>query len=92
VSVPRKIIARAIPLVVAVVIAVDVWLAVDGRPGNTYSEILRRWGDRWPVLVGALAFGMGLLLGHWFGEQGPATLGVVAVLMLFGLGVGAIFW
>lgn len=46
----------------------DIYLAVDGDKGNTYSEVIREWSYsfRWlPVLV-AVAFGA--LLTHWFAK------------------------
>lgn len=49
-----------------IVIAVDIWLALDDRKGNTYSERLRSWGKAWPPLRLLIAFGMGLLAGHWW--------------------------
>ena len=49
-----------------IIIVVDIILALDGRSGNTYSEIIRRAGARWKPLIFMLIFGMGLLTGHWF--------------------------
>ena len=47
-------------------IGIDIWLAVDGLKGNTYSEILRNFDARnaWFSLL--LCFGFGLLAGHWW--------------------------
>jgi hypothetical protein len=47
-------------------IGIDVWLALDKRDGNTYSENLRKWGEAWPPLRLLMAFGFGLLCGHWY--------------------------
>lgn len=49
-----------------VIIGLDVWLALDGRKGNTYSERLTAWGKAWPPLRLLIVFGMGLLAGHWY--------------------------
>ena len=43
--------------------ALDVYLALDGRDGNTYSERLRAL---WPPAKLLLVFGMGLLAGHLY--------------------------
>lgn len=48
------------------VIGVDVWLAMDGKKGNTYSERLREWGKKWPPIKMIILFAMGLLAGHWW--------------------------
>ncbi len=49
-----------------VIVAFDVYLDRDNIPGNTYSERIRAWGRRWVWFPYALAFGFGVLLGHWF--------------------------
>ena len=51
-------------------IGVDIYLAVDKVAGNTYSENLRRWGKLWPPLRLMVAFGMGMLCGHWWWSAG----------------------
>jgi len=48
------------------VIGIDVWLALDKKVGNTYSERIRAWGKIWPPFRLILSFGMGVLAGHWF--------------------------
>lgn len=50
--------------VTAVLIGIDVWLAVSG--GETYSERLRLWGKQWPPTALLAALSLGVLLGHWF--------------------------
>jgi hypothetical protein len=47
-------------------IGIDIWLAVDKVSGNTYSERMRAWAKVWPPLRLMVAFGMGLLCGHWW--------------------------
>jgi hypothetical protein len=47
-------------------IGVDVYLALDKRDGNTYSERLRAWAKVWPPLRLVIAFVMGMLCGHWW--------------------------
>lgn len=49
-----------------VVIGIDIWLALDRRVGNTYSERLRAWGRAWPPVRLLVVFSVGLLCGHWF--------------------------
>ena len=58
----------AIGLVVAVVLflAIDVKLAKDKVPGNTYSEIIRDTGNRWPAFRIMFIFAWGVLAGHWW--------------------------
>lgn len=60
--------ATTILMIVFVVsfIAVDIYLALDKRKGNTYSERLRSWAHAWPPIRLMVAFGMGLLCGHWW--------------------------
>lgn len=47
-------------------VGLDVWLALDGRTENTYSERLRAMGKAWPATRLLLSFGMGLLAGHLY--------------------------
>lgn len=47
-------------------IGVDVYLALDKRDGNTYSERMRAWAKAWPPLRLMISFGFGLLAGHWW--------------------------
>jgi hypothetical protein len=58
----------AIFLVVVVVLflAIDVKLAKDKVPGNTYSEIVRDTGNRWPAFRIVFIFAWGVLAGHWW--------------------------
>jgi hypothetical protein len=58
----------AIFLVVVVVLflAIDVKLAKDKVPGNTYSEIIRDTGNRWPAFRIVFIFSWGVLAGHWW--------------------------
>ena len=47
-------------------IGIDIYLAVDATTGNTYSEILRNFDKRNGWFGLSLAWGFGLLIGHWF--------------------------
>lgn len=47
-------------------IAIDVYLAVNSRKGDTYSEILTKAGDKFRPLIMMMCFGFGLLAGHWW--------------------------
>lgn len=52
--------------VTTLIIGLDVYLALDGTSGNTYSERLRAWGKAWPPTRAIVVFGFGLLAGHWW--------------------------
>jgi hypothetical protein len=55
--------ATVIGLIVAgILIAIDVWLATDRLPGNTWSELLREL-SRDTLFV---PWSLGVLMGHWF--------------------------
>lgn len=47
---------------IAVIVGLDIYLAVDGLPGNTWSEIIRTWAKASPVIPWAC----GVLAGHFF--------------------------
>ena len=53
-------------VVVSLFIAVDVKLHYDKTPGNTYSEIIRNTGNRWPAFRIVFIFAWGVLAGHWW--------------------------
>lgn len=53
-------------LVAAAVVLIDLILALNRTPGDTYSEVLRDWGRRRMPVVIILSFAMGLLAGHWW--------------------------
>jgi hypothetical protein len=46
----------------AALIGWDIWLAVDDKPGNTISEIIRRYSRKYLFIPVAI----GVLIGHWF--------------------------
>jgi hypothetical protein len=46
----------------ACIIGLDVWLALDSTKGNTWSEIIRTWSRKTLLLPWA----WGVLAGHWF--------------------------
>ena len=48
------------------IIGVDIVLAVNRHPGDTFSEILRKVGRECVAFVIIISFGMGLLAGHWW--------------------------
>jgi len=70
-------------IIVVVLIIVDVWLAVDKLPGNTWSELLRE-ASRHTLFV---PWSLGVLLGHWFHPiDGLAALaGGASIWILVGL-------
>ncbi len=47
-------------------LAVDVKLAKDKLPGNTYSEIITDTGNRHPWFRILFVFVWGVLAGHWW--------------------------
>lgn len=63
---PNIITAIIMGVFVVSFIGIDIYLAVDKVSGNTYSERLRVWARAWPPLRLMVAFGMGLLCGHWW--------------------------
>lgn len=48
------------------VIGFDIYLAMDGLTGNTYSEIIRTRTNSWWWLGHLITAGMGLLAWHFF--------------------------
>lgn len=68
-------------LCVAYVIVSDVVLALNGRPGDTYSEMFAAWSYQYAALPAA----WGAISGHWF-----LTLGIKSpwwgLFMLLGVG------
>lgn len=48
--------------VTAFALILDVYLALDKRPGNTISQVMRRDTKKYPLI----AFAWGLLMGHWY--------------------------
>lgn len=48
------------------IVGLDVYLALDDKRGNTYSEIIRKAGKAWPFTRLLMAVSMGVLLGHWY--------------------------
>ncbi|MDH3499303.1 MAG: hypothetical protein OEM97_04210 [Acidimicrobiia bacterium] len=61
-AITRKWVLILLTLLVAVLIVVDIVLATDADPGNTWSELMREAAKKTPV-VPWLA---GLVVGHWF--------------------------
>lgn len=49
-----------------IIIGVDVALAVNRSSGDTFSEVLRQVGRECVALIICVAFGMGLLAGHFW--------------------------
>lgn len=49
-----------------VYIIIDIFLAINKREGDTYSEIIRVAGKKFMPLALLISFGFGLLTGHWF--------------------------
>lgn len=50
----------------ALFIAFDVYLAINKRKGDTYSEVLREAGRKWQPIIMMMCFAMGMLCGHWW--------------------------
>ena len=47
---------------VLLLVVFDVWMAANGTPGDTISEVVRSWAARHPVIP----FAAGVLMGHFF--------------------------
>jgi hypothetical protein len=52
--------------VVAVTVALDVWLYSFHGASCTISHVVRRWIERYPSVLLAVVFGSGIFLGHVF--------------------------
>jgi len=48
------------------IVGLDIYLALDKRDGNTYSEVTKKFGKVWPPFRLLLSFFFGLLAGHFF--------------------------
>lgn len=59
-------VAAFMVLIVSLFVAVDVKLAKDKTPGNTYSEIIRDTGNRHPWFRILFLLAWGVLAGHFF--------------------------
>jgi hypothetical protein len=82
-------------IIVAVLIIIDIWLATDRLPGNTWSELLRE-SSRHTLFI---PWSLGVLMGHWFHPvddfraiAGGASIWILialtAVLIVVGLVLG----
>lgn len=47
---------------VLMLVVFDLWMAGNGTPGDTISEVVRSWSARHPVIP----FAAGVLMGHFF--------------------------
>lgn len=54
------------------IVAWDIYLATDGKSGNTISERARRLGRMWPPFRILLSVAIGVLLGHFFWAESCA--------------------
>lgn len=56
----------AMILILAVIVVTDIVLALNGKPGDTYSEMIFDWAkvSVFPPLA------MGAVIGHWFFDLG----------------------
>lgn len=70
-------------IIVAILIVIDIWLAIDNVPGNTWSEILRDLSKRTLFVPWSL----GVLLGHWFHPSNDLrpVLGGASIWVLIGV-------
>ena len=50
----------------SLIIGWDIWLAVDGKDGNTISERMKALETWFPFFKYLVIFGMGLVIGHWY--------------------------
>jgi len=49
-----------------VYLIIDLGLALNRRKGDTYSEVLRKWGKKYMPLIMVICYIFGLLSGHWW--------------------------
>lgn len=49
-----------------VYICIDMFLALNKRKGDTFSEIIRAATKKFTPLMLMISFGFGLLCGHWW--------------------------
>jgi hypothetical protein len=75
-------------IITAALIVIDIWLATDRLPGNTWSEMLREL-SRHTLFV---PWSLGVLMGHWFhpiDELRPLA-GGASIWILVGLSVALV--
>lgn len=75
-------------------IGFDFYLNADSVEGNTYSERIRFWGERYRLLPPALALGFGALVTHWFAKNETRNKTVFLYLLAsvcIGMVIG-LFW
>ena len=66
---------------------VDVFLAKNRKPGDTWTEIIRDWSSR----LLAVPFVLGVLLGHFFWPWSVARLpGVPGIAVVLGVAVSLV--
>jgi ABC-type uncharacterized transport system permease subunit len=53
-------------LVVTAILGVDLVLALNDKPDDTYSEVFALAAREWPILYVFFGLFWGVLLGHWF--------------------------
>ena len=99
VSRSRKFSIAFMLVAMAVIIGVDIVLAVTGPPGDTYSEIIRHAWWQAPLFGLSIVAGLGVVSGHWFktkdGKFGWKTVGIaggLSLLFFIGMLAGARWW
>lgn len=60
----KRITAGVIIVSIVVLVGYDIIIIIESSPGDTISEILRDWAWKHP----SVAFCLGVLCGHWFGN------------------------
>jgi hypothetical protein len=80
---PILITSIAAIIITLAIIGVDVWFAVDKIKGNTWSEVIRFWGQRQKLLP----FAWGMLAGHFFHPSWPHLSQPNGIALLLWLGV-----
>ena len=79
----QKLIILTFIVVVAMVVAINVWSWLTAGFEDTVSANLSRWGKQWLIIPLAI----GVVIGHCFNSDKQ----VLAVLIL-GVALGAVFW
>lgn len=61
-----NLVAFLMIVAMVILIGLDIWLALDNRDENTYSELTRKLARVWRPFRLLLPFTFGLLTGHFF--------------------------
>jgi hypothetical protein len=69
----KRAVSWLVGILTAVIIAFDVYLAMDGTPNNTYSARITTWSKNHFWVAHLITAGMGLLAWHWFRDTAAGS-------------------